>query len=391
MARNAIPSLRHHKPSGQGFVELNGKRLYLGVYGRDTTQQRYLATVAEWVANGRELQSAPEQLTVAELCLAYWHHAKQWYRRPDGRPTSALCETKLALRALRQLYGATTAATFGPRALRAIQGQYIQEGLCRSTINSRVAVIKRAFKWAAGREMVPASAWHALQAVEGLRQGRSDAKEPGKVLPVAEADVNAILGHLSPTVATMVMVQWLTGMRPGEVCTMAPKDIDQRADVWIYHPPHHKNAHRGHKREVPLGPKAQALLRPFLNRPMDQPLFSPAESEQWHRQRRTAKRRTPLGQGNGIGTNRVNAPKRRPSSMFNANAYRQAIERGCDKAGIPRWQPYQLRHAAATRLRAHFGLEVAALALGHSSAIITDAVYAERDNTRLIEVFANAG
>ena len=34
------PKLREHKASGQGFVELNGVRRYLGVYGRDETSMR---------------------------------------------------------------------------------------------------------------------------------------------------------------------------------------------------------------------------------------------------------------------------------------------------------------------------------------------------------------
>jgi integrase len=386
-----MPTLRHHKPSGQAFVELNGKRFYLGVHGRAETQQRYLATVAEWLANGRELPGSPEEFTITELCLAYWRYAKQWYRRPDGRPTSTLGEIKLTLKALRRLYGSTTAATFGPKALRAIQSQFVRHGLSRSTVNSRTAVIKRAFKWAAGRELVAASAWHALQAVEGLRQGRSEAKEGKKVLPVEQKAVEATLPHLSPMVSTMVMLQWLTGMRPGEVCAMTPNDIDQREGVWVYRPAQHKNAHRGHRREVMIGPKAQLLVKPFLNRASDQPLFSPQESEQWHRQRRTLQRKTPTNQGNTVGSNRKNNPQRRPGTRYDANTYRRAIERGCERAGIPYWQPNQLRHSAATRLRASHGLEVAALALGHSSALITEAVYAERDVTKLMEVVAHVG
>ena len=56
-----------------------------------------------------------------------------------------------------------------------------------------------------------------------------------------------------------------------------------------------------------------------------------------------------------------------------------------------RWHPHQLRHAAGTRIRREFGLEAAQIALGHSSALITDAVYAERDLTKVVEVMRKIG
>ena len=46
---------------------------------------------------------------------------------------------------------------------------------------------------------------------------------------------------------------------------------------------------------------------------------------------------------------------------------------------------------AATRLRKQFGLEVAQLVLGHSSAEITDAVYAERDVSKVSMVIGKVG
>jgi integrase len=50
-----------------------------------------------------------------------------------------------------------------------------------------------------------------------------------------------------------------------------------------------------------------------------------------------------------------------------------------------------LRHNAATLLRREFGLEAAQLALGHASAQITDAVYAERDRAKVIEIMRKIG
>jgi hypothetical protein len=47
--------------------------------------------------------------------------------------------------------------------------------------------------------------------------------------------------------------------------------------------------------------------------------------------------------------------------------------------------------AAGTRIRREFGLEAAAATLGHSSAKLTDEVYAERDMQRVAEVMRRMG
>jgi len=108
--------------------------------------------------------------------------------------------------------------------------------------------------------------YQALATVEGLRAGKSDAKETGPVLPVDDATVEATIAHLRPLVADMVRLQRLTGIRPGEVCVMRPCDIDRTGDVWQYRPHEHKMEHKGRSRVILLGPKAQAILRPYLLR-----------------------------------------------------------------------------------------------------------------------------
>lgn len=50
------------------------------------------------------------------------------------------------------------------------------------------------FAWAVENELVPAAVHHGLTAVKPLRDGRSAAKEPRKVVPVPEAHMAAVLG-----------------------------------------------------------------------------------------------------------------------------------------------------------------------------------------------------
>ncbi len=50
----------------------------------------------------------------------------------------------------------------------------------------RVACIKRMFRWAASEELVPVSVYQARLTIEGLKRGRSGAKETGRVPAVPD-------------------------------------------------------------------------------------------------------------------------------------------------------------------------------------------------------------
>ena len=57
---------------------------------------------------------------------------------------------------------------------------------------------------------------------------------------------------------------------------------------------------------------------------------------------------------------------------------------------MPAWSPLQLRHTAATAIRARYGLEAAKAILGHSR-VETSQIYAERDMGRAEEIMAEIG
>ena len=54
------------------------------------------------------------------------------------------------------------------------------------------------------------------------------------------------------------------------------------------------------------------------------------------------------------------------------------------------WHPNQLRHTAATRIRSAYGIELARIILGHSSAVTSD-IYAEIDREKAKEVMGKMG
>jgi integrase len=221
------------------------------------------------------------------MLIAYWQFAESYYSK-DGEPTKELESMREALLPLRELYASTAASDFGPKSLKAVRQHMVDRGLCRNVVNRRIGRIKRVFKWAVAEEVVPPSVYHGLQAVPGLRFGRTEARETEPVKPVDDKHVDAVFPYVGIHVAAMIKVQRLTGMRPSDVVKMRPCDIDRSGDVWIYEPYDHKNRWRGHRRLIPIGPRAQEVLKPYLARDPKAFLFSPAESEAWRRQNRPA-------------------------------------------------------------------------------------------------------
>jgi hypothetical protein len=86
----SIPKYRQHKPSGRAFVELAGRRYYLGRYGSKASRLEYDRHIGEWLQNGRTSRpdtEDPRSLLIVELIVAYLKFAKGYYRKA-GRLTS---------------------------------------------------------------------------------------------------------------------------------------------------------------------------------------------------------------------------------------------------------------------------------------------------------------
>ncbi len=183
-----VPSYRLHKPSGRAVVRLDGRDVYLGKYGTPESQTAYHRVIAEWSASCRPVHRdstspARPDLTVNEIAVPYWRFAQEYYRK-NGDATSEAFSIKRALGPLVELYGTTPVSQFGPLALKTYRETLIVKGLTRGVINNHVGRVKRMFKWATENELVPAGVHHALQAVGGLRRGRSAAKETQPIRPV---------------------------------------------------------------------------------------------------------------------------------------------------------------------------------------------------------------
>ncbi len=200
--------------------------------------------------------------------------------------------------------------------------------------------------------------------------------------------VEATLPQLPRPIAGMVRLQLLTGMRPAEACMVRGCDLTPGEPTWTFRPASHKTAWRGRKREIPLGPKAQALLREYSRSVPTTYLLDPREAVAEHHAKRAMGRKSKPTPSEKV--RRAEAVGAGHARRYNRSSYLNAIRRACDRAfphptlsrvrlsklsdaecsellawrKAHRWHPNQLRHTAATLIRAKFGLDVAQAVMG---------------------------
>jgi integrase len=323
-------------------------------------------------------------LTVAAAVKRYEEHAATYYA--GSREVLNIGHT---LRALVEIAGDMDASEVGPATIDRYRAAQIDRDISLGVVNQRVRTVRRAWKWLASKRLVSLESWQSLCAVEPLRRGRCAARVTEPVRPVADSVVEATLNALPPSLAAMVRLQRLTGMRPGEVCAMTWAEIDRSGEVWVYEPREHKTAHHGHRRRIMLGPRAQGILAPFVGLSLGA-VFSPnlAMTE------RDAMARDAYQPPQGAYDYRTwrcyqsrlaaRAQRHDRGDQWSTVGYAQAIRRAAQAAEQPHWSPNQLRHSAATEARRRGGLDVAQMLLGHRHAEVTE-VYAETDLARLSE------
>ena len=398
-AQFRVPAYCVHTARNQAYVRLNGEMIYLGAPGSPESKEKYKRLIAEWLSAGRTY-ATPEQrasISVNEVLLAYRRYAETYYVNPDGTHTPELERIDLAIGPLTELYGTTAAENFGPKALKAVRDTMIAAGLRRLTINQRIGCLKRVFAWAVEEELVPSTVLYGLKAVRGLRRGKSTAPESKPVKPVPPQVTDSVLKFLPATLQAMVKLHDLTGMRSGELVILRTCDIEinNEGKPWLYRPPRHKTMHHGHERVVPIGPQAQAVLKPFLNRDTQAYVFSPAQARAERDAAKRAKRKSKV-QPSQLCRKKPR-PRKYPGVRYTTASYRRALDyatKHAIKAGLlpegTHWHPHQLRHNCATRIRKQYGLDAVRATLGHRT-VTQSAVYAELDKELAAVAAAEVG
>jgi integrase len=393
--KHPVPSYRAHAASGQARVTIDGRDHYLGKYGTPESHSAYERLIGAYMAGGRKLPTAVPTggCTVAQLGDEFLTWAESYYRLPDGTVSRSVENIRAALKPLLALFFDRLASEFGPKSLQLYRQRLIDSDLSRRVVNERVGIVRRAFRWAAREERIPPAVYHGLLAVDGLKLGRCGAREAPPVLCVPPKHIDAALPFMALPVRTMVQLQLLTGARPGEMVTLRLCEVDMTGPVWLYRPPAHKSAWRGHERVIPIGPRGQAILRELI-RPgyQERYLFSPTLAELTRRANLRAARQSPLWPSHLAAQARKRRvePKRHPRDRYDVVTYARAIRRACGRARVPAWSPGRLRHNAATEARRQFGLEAASALLGHRK-VETTQVYTQVSLDRALEIAAKVG
>jgi len=421
-----VPKYRRHTLRDFAFVERQGKRIRLpGRHNSPESLRAYAAFIKEIGADRPAPTPAPvpgQPITVAHLVLLYLQWAATYYVNTDGSPNKEYGQLKYAAGPLCVVAGDVLVSDFGPLKLEEVRnamvsgswdirthpdtGEEAPRPWTRPHINRQINRIRRIFRWGVQRELVPGPVMIALETLAPLRKGRTKAAEPPPIAPVPPGAVFAVLPFLTPVTSAMVRLQHLTGLRSQSLVAMRPMDIDTSRDVWLYVPAKHKGTWR--KRDydhqgdddlvVPLGPRCQEILRPFLEgRPEGACLFSPKESEAWRNGRRRKRRKSPMTPSqtkrNAKGPR---ADRNRPrGDSYPVTSYWRAIQYAIKKAAkrgiiIPQWFPHQLRHTRGTLIREAYGVEASRVYLGHSHVDVTQ-IYAERDLSEALRIARELG
>jgi site-specific recombinase XerD len=360
------PKYRKHSSRDKAFVEWNGARHYFpGKHNSRESTDAYSEFLAKHCGVVIKKPARPEVrgMSLMSLCATF---LATLYEQENGNTRGVYQTYKYALRPLAEEHGHILACDFSPLMLKRWQAKLAEKGLARSYISTCISNIRQTFRWAVSEELLPASVWHALQAVQPLKAGKTPARERRKKKPVPWAWVELLLPMLSPNLRTMVLLQWYSGARSQSVCMARPPQFVQQGDILLWSP-RHKTESLGFDLVLPLGPRGQALLAPYLQDQTDRWLFSPRQS---------------------AGNRRYHE---RYFSLSYNNCVRSAIQklnRHLAKENtppLPLWSVHQLRHAKGHAVRAIYGLEATQAVLGHQQ-LSTSEVYSAKRLDLAIEV-----
>jgi integrase len=400
--KNPAPAYKHHKPTNTARCWVNGAWVSLGKFNSPESLQAHARICAEMAsAPALSLVHTPATansiLSVNELLLAYLKWIEKNRPTSEGKSYRGGTHPRFALRTVRDLYGHIPISEFGPRALKALRETWVTVGLSRKVINGRVGAVRRMFRWAVGEEIVGPELYQRLQAVEGLRAGQTKAHDWAPVMPALMADVEKALLHMPSVVQAILQVQLHSAARAGELVKLRVCDLDKtNPDAWVYQPNTHKGTWKGKIRVIYFGKKAQEILAPFLLKAGNPEafVFSPARSEAERNAERSENRVTQKWESHmerneqkRIGKGR----KRPPGERYTTATYRRAIERACERVGVPVFTPHRLRHLAATRVRAELGVDVARALCGHTLAAVTEIYSREVDKQLALKAVEKFG
>ena len=372
---------KYSKLKKYAVVYLNGKTIYLGLYGSTESKKEYARIIAEKQSSPMVLlEKNDKSITLDELGAAYLDYAERQFDKNHYE------NYRTALGFALDIYGHQAVDEFSPLKLKTVRDEMVRSGrFCRAVVNRYASRILTALSWGVENELVEPRTVQRLREVKALPKRTPGTFESKKRRAVPDDAVKRTLPFLPPTVAAMVQLQRLTGLRPSEVFRMTVGDIDrtQENGLWYYILERHKTEqHTDEDKIIPLGLPEQSLIAPYLIGKKTAAVFSPRTAMQERNVEKRANRKSKITPSQ---TARNAARAAKPSKcgeFYDKNSYNRAITYAIRKGNkvlpaaqqIPHWTPYQLRHSAGTETSKTQGREKAQALLTHST-IATTAIY----------------
>jgi len=337
-----------------------------------------------------QLINPSQTITVGGLLDKYFIYAKKTSKpTKSGGEHPDLQFTKRVQKFLKPYYS-WPVSDFGPDELLDVQSalvkyEYVQgnkkKRYTRGGVNDIIKWIRKIWMWGMGRQLITVEQVQGLEEVKPLRMGDTEAPDNHKRVRVTEEDFWKVINAVNSVVGDMLQLVWYTAMRPYEICNMRPFDIlCDDPDCWLYIPGRdqtpvgqHKTTRFERVKVIPLTPKCQKILKPRIeNFNSKEYIFSPKEAIRELLEKRSVNRKTPSAYGNRPGTNQKKHPMVKPGEKYNHHSFRNACKRGCERAGVEIFVPYDLRRTKATGTRSVLGKEAAKVLLGHTKTDTTD-------------------
>jgi integrase len=282
-------------------------------------------------------------------------------------PKTSKSDTYLIKQAFRILLGLfpddqpkPDTATFKIGYFDKFQKHLIDLGYAIIQINRLFAAVKRVFKWGGkprfdqktSDQIPPIVTSEFLVGMNAI-----DLIDEGKINPerqeVPVEVVTAVFPYVTKTIADILRLQLLTGMRPKEACTMCVSNIKRTKEeiskyylfdddlfdenIWLYVLPNHKTKKYIGTKIVPIGLQEQEILAKYLNNcPVDSFLFR----------------------------NQFGKPMTR-------NCYDDNIQKAIEKNGLQKFIPHQIRHTVITKISLKHNLDIARAIAGHTTEVMT--------------------
>jgi hypothetical protein len=206
---------QYKKCGKYAVVYIDGKRIFLGLFGSQESKIAYARHLAERASPDLCPPKGGKDVTVKELAAAFLDHAKATLKKPNYTHHRVV-----VLDFLNKFYGDNTLVNdFKPSCLKLVRQELInalnkrgKPRFCRGMVNDYVSRIVRIFQWGVEEGIVHSDTAAVLKAVKPLEEGYAGTFDHEEREDVPDSVIKSTLPFMPPTLRAMIKLQRLTGL-----------------------------------------------------------------------------------------------------------------------------------------------------------------------------------